>query len=93
MTRKARPDWEIVVFEQNRADDTFGFGVVFSDETLGEFLDRDRQSYEQLKDTFVYWADIIIRRDGEEARCSGNGSVGRSRIAPLGVLPAWCRDL
>ena len=41
LTKKARPDWQIDVYEQNRADDTFGFGVVFSDETLEEFLSRD----------------------------------------------------
>ncbi|MGI9168957.1 MAG: bifunctional salicylyl-CoA 5-hydroxylase/oxidoreductase, partial [Caulobacteraceae bacterium] len=89
----ARHDWEIVVFEQNRADDTFGFGVVFSDETLGEFLDRDPRSYEELKGAFAYWDDIIVRRDGEEARCGGNGFAGCSRIALLGILQSRCREL
>jgi anthraniloyl-CoA monooxygenase len=93
LTKKARPDWRIVVFEQNRADDTFGFGVVFSDETLGEFLSRDPQSYDELKTAFAYWDDIIIRYKGEEARCGGNGFAGCSRIALLNILQARCRAL
>ena len=51
LTKKARPDWTIEIFEQNRADDTFGFGVVFSDDTLDEFLSRDRDSYERIRDS------------------------------------------
>ncbi len=93
LSKKARPDWEIVVFEQNRADDTFGFGVVFSDETLGEFLSRDPESYEQLKGAFAYWDDIVIRYKGAEARCGGNGFAGCSRIALLNILQARCRAL
>ena len=93
LTKKARPDWAIVVFEQNRADDTFGFGVVFSDETLGEFLSRDPQSYDALKGAFAYWDDIIIRYKGDEARCGGNGFAGCSRIALLNILQKRCRAL
>ncbi len=44
--KKARPDWQVDLHEQNAADDTFGFGVVFSDDTLDEFLSRDPESYE-----------------------------------------------
>ena len=93
LTKKARPDWEIVVFEQNRADDTFGFGVVFSDETLGEFLHRDPDSHAELKAAFAYWDDIVIRYKGQEARCGGNGFAGCSRIALLNVLQNRCRGL
>ena len=76
LTKKARPDWQVVVHEQNRADDTFGFGVVFSDETLDEFLNRDPESYSQIRGAFAYWDDIIIRYRGEEIRCGGNGFAG-----------------
>ncbi|MEO8925540.1 MAG: bifunctional salicylyl-CoA 5-hydroxylase/oxidoreductase, partial [Caulobacteraceae bacterium] len=93
LTAKARPDWKIVVFEQNRADDTFGFGVVFSDETLAEFLSRDPESYAALKDAFAYWDDIIVRYKGGEARCGGNGFAGCSRIALLNILQGRCRAL
>ena len=49
LCKKARPDWEIEIYERNQADDTFGFGVVFSDETLDEFLHRDRPVFERLR--------------------------------------------
>ncbi|MDR3512012.1 MAG: FAD-dependent monooxygenase [Caulobacteraceae bacterium] len=93
LTKKARPDWDIEVFEQNRADDTFGFGVVFSDETLDEFLHRDPESYERIRGAFAYWDDIIIRYKGEEARCGGNGFAGCSRIALLQILQDRCREV
>ncbi len=93
LTKKARPDWQVVVHEQNRADDTFGFGVVFSDETLGEFLHRDIGSYDQIREAFAYWDDIIVRYKGEEIRCGGNGFAGCSRIALLKILQGRCRDV
>jgi len=91
LTKKARPDWEVVVHEQNRAGDTFGFGVVFSDETLDEFLNRDPESYEQIRGAFAYWDDIIVRYRGEEIRCGGNGFAGCARIALLKILQDRCR--
>lgn len=93
LTKKARPDWDIQVFEQNRADDTFGFGVVFSDETLEEFLSHDPPSYAAIKDAFAYWDDIIIRFKGREVRCGGNGFAGCSRLALLSILQRRCEDV
>jgi anthraniloyl-CoA monooxygenase len=90
LTKKARPDWQIDVYEQNRADDTFGFGVVFSDETLEEFLSRDSASYTAIKDAFAYWDDIIIRYRGREMRCGGNGFAGCSRLVLLNILQKRC---
>jgi len=91
LTKKARPDWTIEIFEQNRADDTFGFGVVFSDDTLDEFLTRDPESYEDIRDRFAYWDDIAIHFKGHEIRCAGNGFCGTSRMALLNVLQNRCR--
>ena len=64
LTKKQMPDCEIEVFEQNRADDTFGFGVVFSDDTLDEFLSADPESYEAIRSKFAYWTDIAIEHKG-----------------------------
>jgi anthraniloyl-CoA monooxygenase len=83
LTKKARPDWQVDVYEQNQADDTFGFGVVFSDETLEEFLSHDPPSYAAIKEAFAYWDDIIVRYRGQEIRCAGNGFAGCSRLALL----------
>lgn len=93
LTKKAKPDWDVEIFEQNRPDDTFGFGVVFSDDTLDEFLSRDPESYELIRDEFAYWDDIIIRYKGEEVKCTGNGFAGCSRLNLLKVLQKRCEVL
>lgn len=93
LTKKARPDWQVDVYEQNRADDTFGFGVVFSEETLEEFLSRDAPSFAMIKDAFSYWDDIVIRYRGSETRCGGNGFAGCSRLKLLQILQQRCADV
>ncbi len=93
LTKKARPDWDITVYEQNRADDTFGFGVVFSDDSLSEYEIRDRDSYERIRDEFAYWDDIHIVRKGKTVTCGGNGFCGSSRIHLLNVLQNRCEEL
>lgn len=92
LTKKARPDWQIDVYERNKPDDSFGFGVVFSDETLGEFLKRDMQSYELIRSQFAYWDDIIIARDGQQVSIAGNGFCGCSRKTLLQLLQQRCRE-
>ena len=93
LTKKARPDWDIHIYEQNKANDTFGFGVVFSDDTLDEFLSRDPESYEGIRKNFAYWDDIVIRYKDHEIRCGGNGFAGCSRVSLLELLQARCREL
>ncbi|MBI1212615.1 MAG: bifunctional salicylyl-CoA 5-hydroxylase/oxidoreductase [Alphaproteobacteria bacterium] len=93
LTKKARPDWQIDVYEQNWADDTFGFGVVFSEETLEEFLSRDAESYAMISEAFAYWDDIVVRYKGTETRCGGNGFAGCSRLKLLQILQKRCQDL
>ncbi len=93
LTRKARPDWRVVVHEQNRADDSFGFGVVFSDETLDAFLSRDPESYAMIRERFAYWDDIRIRRQGRDIGCGGNGFAGCARLDLLDVLQTRARQV
>src|SRR5215472_17133825 len=90
LTKKRCPDSIIDVYEQNRADDTFGFGVVFSDETLDEFLNADPESYEAVRSSFAYWSDIVIERESERTVVGGNGFAGCSRKALLAILQARC---
>ena len=92
LTKKAMPNCEIDIYERNRPDDSFGFGVVFSDETLGEFLKRDMESYELIRTNFAYWDDIIIARDGQEVRIAGNGFCGCSRKTLLKLLHQRCQE-
>lgn len=92
LTKKAIPECQIDVYERNKADDSFGFGVVFSDETLGEFLTRDTQSYELIRSKFAYWDDIVVARDGEKVSVSGNGFCGCSRKTLLQLLQQRCTE-
>ncbi len=93
LIKKGWPHYEVTVYERNRADDTFGFGVVFSDETLGIFRDADRPSYEAIRRSFAYWDDVDIHYRGELFRVAGNGFAGCSRRQLLALLQARCEAL
>src|ERR1700738_5188335 len=86
LAKKAWPQMRLTVFERNRADDTFGFGVVFSDETLQTFEQYDRESYRAITDNFAYWDDIEINFKGTVHRVGGNGFCGCSRRTLLRLL-------
>jgi anthraniloyl-CoA monooxygenase len=93
LTKKRAPDIVIDVYEQNRADDTFGFGVVFSDETLEEFLNADAESFAAIRDSFTYWTDIAIDHRGSRTVIGGNGFAGCSRQRLLSILQTRCAEL
>ncbi len=93
LAKKQWPDWDITVLERNRPDDTFGFGVVFSDETLGTFRDYDRPSYEAIRRAFAYWGDVDVVYKGHVIRCGGNGFCGCSRVTLLTLLQTRCAEL
>jgi len=93
LTKKRMPGCQIDVYEQNRADDTFGFGVVFSDETLDEFLSADPESYDAIRDNFAYWTDIAIEHKGARTIVGGNGFAGCSRKTLLQLLQSRCEAL
>ena len=93
LTKKRMPEAIIDVYEQNQPDDTFGFGVVFSDETLDEFLSADPDSYDLIRDHFAYWSDIVIEHKGERTVIGGNGFAGCSRKTLLELLQKRCRDV
>ncbi len=90
LLKKAMPHCQIDIYERNKADDSFGFGVVFSDETLSEFLTRDPKSYELIRSKFAYWDDLDVARDGKIVRISGNGFCGCSRKTLLQLLQQRC---
>jgi anthraniloyl-CoA monooxygenase len=93
LLKKAWPQHDITVYERNNPDDTFGFGVVFSDETLGIFKEYDQPSYEAIRRNFAYWDDVTIHFKGESFRCAGNGFAGCSRQSLLLLLQERCREL
>ncbi|MCE9637526.1 MAG: bifunctional salicylyl-CoA 5-hydroxylase/oxidoreductase [Planctomycetes bacterium] len=91
--RKAFADAEIVVYERNRPDDTFGWGVVFSEETLGNIRDADPESYAEIEREFAYWDDIETWIGGRCVTSTGHGFCGLSRKRLLQILHARCRAL
>jgi len=94
LLKKARPDARIEVYERNRPDDTFGFGVVFSDETLDNFLSRDPDTYEAIAERFAYWDHIDFRwHDDAVIRSGGHGFCGCGRVELLAILQQRCAAL
>ena len=93
LAKKRWPRWDVELHERNRADDTFGFGVVFSDATLGTFQDYDAASYESIRRSFAYWDDVEVVYKGQALRCGGNGFCGCSRVTLLKLLQQRCREL
>jgi anthraniloyl-CoA monooxygenase len=93
LLKKANPAVRITVYERNRADDTFGFGVVFSDETLSNIRDADFESYQAITSGFVYWGEIDVHVRGEVIRSDGHGFCGLERLELLRILHARAQAL
>ena len=93
LMKKAYPSSEITVLERNRPDDTFGWGVVFSDETLGAFEDADPESFAEITASFKYWRDIETYYRGTCTTSTGHGFAALSRRKLLQILHARCRSL
>src|SRR6056297_4316430 len=67
------PQAEVTVIERNRPDDTFGWGVVLSDETLDNLAANDPVSAAAIREHFAYWDDIALIKDGQRIVSSGHG--------------------
>ncbi len=93
LIKKAYPDADITIHERNRPDDTFGWGVVFSDETLGAFEEADPESFAEITANFKYWRDIETYYRGTCTTSTGHGFAALSRKKLLQILHARCRAL
>ncbi|WP_435850648.1 bifunctional salicylyl-CoA 5-hydroxylase/oxidoreductase [Streptomyces tibetensis] len=93
LLKRLDPNRNITVWERNAPDDTFGFGVVLSDETLGGIEHADPEVYEALQQHFTRWDDIDIVHRGNRHTSTGHGfaALGRKRL--LEILHTRCRDL
>jgi anthraniloyl-CoA monooxygenase len=86
LLKKLAPAHEVVVYERNAPDDTFGFGVVFSDETLAAFEAADPDTYAEITRRFARWAEIDVHYRGETITSGGHGFSALARVDLLGVL-------
>ncbi len=93
LMKKAAPHHDITVIERGSRDSTWGFGVVFSDETLKGFMDADAPSYRHIVEQFVYWGGIDTKIHGETIHSSGHGFCGMSRLRLLNIFHERCDAL
>ena len=93
LMKEADPAHEITILERNRLDDTFGFGVVFSDATQNSLAAADPETYDALAREFFHWDDISIHCRGHVIRSGGHGFSGISRRKLLSVLGRRCDAL
>ncbi|MGV0877005.1 bifunctional salicylyl-CoA 5-hydroxylase/oxidoreductase [Martelella sp. FLE1502] len=84
---------DITVYERNRHDDTFGWGVVFSDETLENFKGNDPVVVQSIRDNFAYWDDVKVVRGEESMTSGGHGFCGIGRMRLLVLLQERAREL
>ena len=84
------PSHDIAVVERNRPYDTFGWGVVFSDQTLGNLQLADPPTAQRILDAFNHWDDIEINVSGRSIRSTGHGFCGIGRNRLINILQERC---
>jgi anthraniloyl-CoA monooxygenase len=86
LAKKADPSWDITVVERNRADSTFGWGVVFSDKTMDGFKDADVETHAAITQAFRHWDNIDVFFKGRRLTSGGHGFCGIARMKLLQIL-------
>jgi anthraniloyl-CoA monooxygenase len=93
LMKKHAPSHEITVWERNAPDDTFGWGVVFSDKTLSYLRDTDEETYREITRSFATWDNVdVVHRDAR-VTIRGNKFSGIARLKLLNILQERCRAL
>lgn len=87
------PSHDITIIERNQADDTFGWGVVLSDETLDNMAVNDKISSDMIREHFAYWDDIAVHHRGTKTVSTGHGFCGVGRKQMLLLLQERARKL
>jgi anthraniloyl-CoA monooxygenase len=93
LLKLAQPRHEVTIYERNRPDDTFGFGVVFSDATLGNLADADPVTHAAITSRFARWDDIETHVRGHVFTSTGHGFCGIERKQLLVILQDRAREL
>src|SRR5688572_7224981 len=93
LMKKQDPSHRVRVVERNRPYDTFGWGVVFSDQTLGNLQQADPKTAGQILDAFSHWDDIEVNIRGHKAVSGGHGFCGIGRKRLLNILQRRCEEL
>ena len=93
LMKKQNPAHQITVVERNRPYDTFGWGVVFSDQTLGNLVNADEQTARTILQSFNHWDDIDTHFKGATVTSGGHGFCGIGRKRLLNILQRRCEEL
>ena len=93
LMKKARPNSEVTVIERNRAGDTFGWGVVFSDKTMDAFRTADARVVDEIERSFRHWDDIDVYFKGRRFTSGGHGFCGIARAKLLDIFQRRAREL
>lgn len=93
LMKKADPAHQVQVLERNRAGDTFGWGVVLSDQTVDALREADPETAAEIADAFNHWDDIAVHIGGRSMVSSGHGFCGIGRKKLLNILQARCEQL
>jgi anthraniloyl-CoA monooxygenase len=93
LTKKSDPARDVVVYERNAADDTFGFGVVFSEETLQNIADADPESIDRIQAGFRHWSAIDTDFLGTVERSDGHAFAALERKRLLQILGERATEL
>lgn len=93
LMKKQNPAHQITVVERNRPYDTFGWGVVFSDQTLGNLAEADAPTAQAIESSFNHWDDIDVFFKGEKVTSGGHGFCGIGRKHLLNILQHRCEAL
>jgi anthraniloyl-CoA monooxygenase len=93
LLKNADPRHQVAVYERNRANDTFGWGVVFSDQTLENFRLADAPTYSAITENFAHWDDIDVFIHGRRITSGGHGFSGIGRKKLLEILQSRASDL
>src|SRR5690242_16844586 len=93
LMKKQDPSHRIVVVERNRPYDTFGWGVVFSDQTLGNLVAADEKAAREILQSFNHWDDIDVFFKGQKVTSGGHGFCGIGRKRLLNILQQRCEEL
>ena len=93
LLKKADHRHDITVIERNRPYDTFGWGVVFSDQTLGNLATADPETHADILDAFCHWDDIDVHFKGRTITSGGHGFCGIGRKRLLNIMQRRCEQL
>ena len=93
LMKRRFPALEVTVVERNRPYDTFGWGVVFSDQTLINLRRADPETAQAMQDAFNHWDDIEVFYKGRSVRSGGHGFIGIGRKRLLNILQERCNEL